>query len=163
MSIGLILKKQISTPHAAENRIVKKYIRLISVALGLAASMILAQIDVAQAQKVSIDRSFQPDPLTLTGRSGGVNKSNCGNISATPNHLIEIKEPLRLNFSVVAADAPTLLIEGPGGRFCALSDSYSGGKIEIPGYWIPGGYTVHVGQSAQSQSNYTLSISQPKK
>ncbi|BAZ05287.1 hypothetical protein [Calothrix sp. NIES-3974] len=140
-----------------------KHIRLIGVSVGLAISLLLMQINTAQAQKVSISRNFQPNPLTLTGTSGGAVRSNCGNLAATPNHIIEIKEPLRLNFSVAGAGEPTLLIEGPAGRFCSLSDSYSGGKSEISGYWIPGDYTVHVGQSSQSRSNYTLSISQPKK
>lgn len=141
----------------------KNYFRLTGVSLGLAMGLILMQINTVQAQKVTINRNFQPEPLTLTGTSGGASKSNCGNLAASPNHIIEIKEALRLNFSVVSTGAPTLLIEGPGGRFCALSDSYSGGKPEISGYWIPGDYRVFVGQSSQTQSNYTLSISQPKK
>lgn len=140
-----------------------KHIRLIGASVGLAIGFILMQVNTAQAQKVSISRNFQPNPLTLTGTSGGTVKSNCGNLAATPNHIIEIKEPLRLNFSVAGAGEPTLLIEGPAGRFCSLSDSYSGGKSEISGYWIPGDYTIHVGQSSPSQGNYTLSISQPKK
>ena len=154
---------KISPNYAAVNSKMNKYIRLIGISAVSATALILVQTNTVRAEKVSISGDSQPNPLTLNGTSGGATKSNCGNLPTTANHTIEIKEALRLNFSVESSGEPTLLIEGPGGRFCALSDSYSDSQTAISGYWIPGNYTIHVGQSSQSQSPYTLSITQPKK
>jgi hypothetical protein len=127
-------------------------------------SLILSHISVASAQQVKIGQNLQPDPTTLTGKSGGPNKSNCGNISTEPSQVIQITESLPyLRLTVESTGKPTLLIDGPGGRFCVLADNYSGGKPEISGFWQPGNYSLYVGESSPAQYNYTVSISQQKK
>lgn len=110
---------------------------------------------------LEITPNSQSDPLVVRGKSGGVNGSDCGNIAATPNQVIQVTESLPyLRLSVESPGAPTLLIEGPGGRFCVLADSYSGGSPEISGYWEKGKYSLYVGNHTQEQHPYTLSISQ---
>lgn len=116
---------------------------------------------LAETPVFEITPKAQLEPLVVTGTSGGGKSSDCGNIAVTPNQIIQVTEPLPyLRLSVKSAGDPTLLIEGPGGRFCVMSDSYSGGNPEISGYWQAGRYSLYVGDRAQDQHPYTLSISQ---
>lgn len=62
--------------------------------------------------------------------------SNCGNLPDEPSQVIQVKESLPyLRVTVESEGQPTLLINGPGGRFCIQADSYSGGKAEMSGFW----------------------------
>lgn len=127
----------------------------------LAINLALTQATLAEAPVVQINSKFQPDPLVVRGTSGGAKSSDCGNIAAKPNQVIRVKEPLPyLRLTVKSAGQPTLLIQGPGGRFCVLADPYSGGNPEISGYWKAGSYSLYVGDRAQGQHPYTLSVSQ---
>lgn len=132
----------------------------------LAISLAVTSASLAQPPSqtvVQINPKFQPDPLVVRGKTGGAKSSDCGNIAATPNQVIQVKEPLPyLRLSVQSDGKPTLLIDGPAGRFCVLGDSYPEGNPEISGYWQAGRYSVHVGDRAQGQHPYTLSISQKK-
>ncbi|PAX53077.1 hypothetical protein [Brunnivagina elsteri] len=130
----------------------------------LAMSILLSFANSVGAQQVKISPNFKPDPITLTGKSGGPTKSNCGNISSTPSQVIQVTESLPyLRLTVEGSGQPTLLLDGPGGKFCVLADNYSGGKPEITGFFKAGNYSIHVGELSQAQYNYTLSISQQKK
>jgi hypothetical protein len=130
----------------------------------LAMSILLSFANSVGAQQVKISPNFKPDPITLTGKSGGPNKSNCGNISSAPSQVIQVTESLPyLRLTVEGSGQPTLLLDGPGGKFCVLADNYSGGKPEITGFFKAGNYSIHVGELSQAQYNYTLSISQQKK
>lgn len=130
----------------------------------LAMSLILTYANSVAAQQVKISPNFKPDPITLTGKSGGPNKSNCGNIAAAPNQVIQVTQSFPyLRLTVEGSGQPTLLIDGPGGKYCVLADSYSGGKPEITGFWQAGTYSLYVGDLSQGQYNYTLLISQQKK
>jgi hypothetical protein len=127
-------------------------------------SLAFSYNSVANAQQVRIGKNLQPDPTNLTGTSGGPNKSNCGNITTTPSQVLQITENMPyLRLTVESTGKPTLLIDGPGGRFCVLADNYSGGKPEISGFWQAGTYSLYIGELSQAQYNYTLSISQQKK
>jgi len=115
----------------------------------------------AQAKPLSLAPGFQPDPQVLTGTSGGTKSSDCGYVSATPSQVIQVTQPISyLRFAVQSAGQPTLLIDGPGGRFCSLADTYSQKPAQISGFWSPGTYAVYVGDRAQGQHTYQLSISQ---
>jgi hypothetical protein len=134
------------------------------VPLALVMNLVLIQASLAQTPPIEIKRTLQTDPLILKGKSGGPVTSNCGNITKAPTQVIEVTESLPyLRLTVESLGKPTLLIEGPGGRFCVLADSYSGDKPEITGFWQPGKYSLFVGELSQAQYNYTLSISQQQK
>ncbi|AFY54931.1 hypothetical protein Riv7116_2416 [Rivularia sp. PCC 7116] len=129
----------------------------------LALSLIFTSFQMAKAEVIQIERDFQPDPLTLSGTSGGFEKSNCGNIGTTPSQVIEVAESLPyLRLTVESKGKPTLLIDGPEGRFCVLGDSYSQDKPEISGYWQAGKYSLYIGDLSKQQHSYTLLISQQK-
>ncbi len=129
----------------------------------LAISFAVTAAALAQEAVVKITPKFEPDPLVVHGTSGGAKSSDCGNISATPSQTIQVNESLPyLRLSVESAGEPTLLIDGPGGRFCVLVDSKSGENPEIAGYWEAGKYSLYVGDRAQGQHPYNLSISQKK-
>ncbi|WP_204102315.1 MULTISPECIES: hypothetical protein [Spirulina sp. CCY15215] len=99
---------------------------------------------------------------TLNGLSGGnVNTNDCGFISNSPNHVITLDtdiDSMEIKINVAGGE-PTLLIEGPDGRFCTRAIN---GEANITGYWPAGEYTIIVGDrlGANSQFNYTLSIRQ---
>jgi hypothetical protein len=123
-----------------------------------------SQVSLAQTPVTQVSANLQPDPLVLSGKSGGKVASNCGNISNTPNQILQVTESLPyLRLTVEGQGKPTLLIDGPGGRFCVLADSYSGGKPEMSGYWQPGRYSLYIGDTSQGQHTYTLTISERQK
>ncbi|MBD2529468.1 hypothetical protein H6G97_07740 [Nostoc flagelliforme FACHB-838] len=142
-----------------------KTLRLLAIVpTALAMSLVFTEANLAQTLTIEINRNFQPDPLVLKGKSGGTVKSNCGNITTGPNQVIQITEPLPyLRLTVESQGKPTLLIDGPGGRFCVMADSYSGGKPELSGFWTPGTYSLYLGELSQQQFTSTLSISQKNK
>ncbi|MCC5639360.1 hypothetical protein LC593_26770 [Nostoc sp. CHAB 5844] len=142
-----------------------KTLRLLKVVpVAVVLSMVIIQPNWAEVPLISISAKLQSDPLVLNGKSGGTVHSNCGKISAEPNQIIQVKESMPyMRLTVDSPGQPTLLIDGPGGRFCVLADSYSGSKPELSGYWQAGKYSLYIGELSQGQYNYTLSISQQKK
>jgi hypothetical protein len=133
------------------------------VTAALAMSLALTNANLAKAQVVKIPSQLQPDPLSVNGTSGGTVQSNCGNIGDKPNQILQVSESLPyLRLTVESTGQPTLLVDGPGGRFCVLADNYSGGKPEISGFWQAGKYSLYVGDLSKGQYTYTLSISQQK-
>lgn len=129
----------------------------------LAISLFLTNIHSANAEVVRISSTLKPDPIVVNGLSGGTQQSNCGKIAPKPSQVIQVTESLPyLRLTVESGGQPTLLIDGPGGRFCVLADSFSKGKLNFSGFWQAGNYSIYVGELSQSQHNYTLSISQQK-
>ncbi|MBE9189428.1 hypothetical protein IQ230_03415 [Gloeocapsopsis crepidinum LEGE 06123] len=127
------------------------------------ATNLIATAAMANAPVVRISPNFQPDPIVVQGTSGGAKNSNCGNIAGAPNQVIQVTKPLPyLQLQVKSEGQPTLLIEGPGGRFCVLADRFSGGSAQISGFWQPGRYSLYIGERSQGRHPYTLSISQKK-
>lgn len=127
----------------------------------LAISFAVTGATLAKPPVLQINSQFQPDPLVVGGTSGGDKSSDCGNIAATPNQVIQVTQPVPyLRLSVESAGQPTLLIDGPGGRFCVLADRFSKGKPEISGFWQAGKYSLYVGDRDQGRHPYKLSISQ---
>ncbi|MBW4537663.1 MAG: hypothetical protein KME43_00805 [Myxacorys chilensis ATA2-1-KO14] len=124
-----------------------------------AIATVFALSGLATSQPVSISPNSQS--ISLSGTSGGPKKdSGCaGYISQTPNHSIEVTADSNLRFSLQGSGTPTLLITGSQGQnICLQADKLSNGKIEIPGRWTKGSYSVFVGDRAQGQNPYTLSI-----
>jgi len=142
-----------------------KTLRLLTV-VPAALVMILAlnQANLAEVPALQIQPDLTAETLFLNGISGGNVPSSCGKIANTPNHIIQLTKPVPyLRLTVDSPGQPTLLIEGPGGRFCVLADDYSKSKPELTGYWQEGEYSLYVGDLSQGQYNYSLSISQQNK
>ena len=130
----------------------------------LVMSWLLTEASLAQVPRLHIEANLKSEPLVLNGISGGAVSSTCGNISNTPNQIIHLTKPLPyLRLTVDGSGQPTLLIDGPGGRFCVLADNYSESKPELAGYFMPGEYLLYVGQLSPGQHDYNLLISQQKK
>ena len=141
-----------------------KYKKELALYGALAISFAVTTAALAEDKVVQVTPKTEPDPLVMRGKSGGDKSSDCGNIAATPNQIIEVTEPLPyVRFSVQSEGQPTLLIEGPKGRrFCVLADTEAGESPEVSGYWEAGKYSLYVGDRASGQHPYTLSISQKK-
>jgi hypothetical protein len=97
--------------------------------------------------------------VTAAGTSGGEsNSGDCGFVAATPNHIIDVAEDLPyMAVKVQTSGAPTLLIEGPAGRYCVLPEG-GGGNLQFSGYAPSGTYNIYVGDREQGQHSYNLSI-----
>ncbi|MBD2579068.1 hypothetical protein [Oscillatoria sp. FACHB-1406] len=112
------------------------------------------------AETVALATSPNPS-VVLSGQSGGtVSTPDCGKIAATPNHVLNVTQRINsMNIKVQSSGGqPTLLIDGPDGRFCAVT---AGGQAPtIPGLWMPGQYRIYVGDLSGSSNGYTISISQ---
>ncbi|TVP59435.1 MAG: hypothetical protein EA343_20065 [Nodularia sp. (in: Bacteria)] len=141
-----------------------KVLRLLGVVpAALVINLVLIEANLAEVPRLQIQPNSKSEPLVLNGTTGGKVPSNCGNIANTPNQIIQLTKPLPyLRLTVDSPGQPTLLIDGPGGRFCVLADNYSESKPEITGYYMPGEYSLYVGELSQNQYSYTLSISQQK-
>lgn len=131
--------------------------------LALVPILLAVGATASQAQSLEIGKNITPDPLTLQGQSGGTIKSdNCGFIPDQPSQVINITE--RINYMRLTVEAeggqPTLLVDGPDGRFCVLADAVTGDNPAISGVWLQGLYKIYVGDRTGSQSRYTLSVSQ---
>ncbi|MCU0552081.1 MAG: hypothetical protein MUC48_22320 [Leptolyngbya sp. Prado105] len=124
----------------------------------IAAVFAMAGLAASQ-QIVSVAPNAQP--ITLNGTSGGDKKdSSCaGFISDRPNHTIQVAADSNLKFTLQGSGEPTLLITGAQGQsFCVQADRLSEGKVEIPGRWTRGSYSVFIGDKGRARNPYTLSI-----
>ncbi len=124
---------------------------------------ILTSITLVSADPLPITPNFKPDPIVLTGISGGAKDSQgCGKIGEQPNHVIRLSNNFKyLRFSVEGEGDLTLLIESPSGsRSCVLYDSAAGGKVQSSGFWEIGTYLIYIGDRSGQKHNYTLSITQ---
>jgi hypothetical protein len=137
---------------------------------------------VADAQEVSpifadinINRKFAPDPLTVTGMSGGsVPGSKVGGRSETPTgpctgfvdenpgHRLKLKSGFDyLKLKIESPQDTTMIVKGPGGTWC--NDDFEGKNPGIVGEWLPGIYEVWVGSYQKDQYfPYTLKITEAK-
>jgi hypothetical protein len=127
----------------------------------LSLAMILAAAGAVRSQPLQIAPGF-PEPLTVSGVSGGPNNSgDCGFVAQGPNHVIEVTQDLPYwRIAVQTAGAPSLMVQGPRGRFCVLPASAAAANVEFSGYGDKGTYTIFVGDRTQGQHPYSLSISQ---
>lgn len=125
------------------------------------ATVIFTATGPAWGQSLQLGPGFQ-EPLAISGTSGGPNNSgDCGNIAPTPNAVVEVTTDLPYwRLRVQTAGAPTLLIQGPKGRFCILPESPAGGNLEFSGYGDKGTYTIFIGDRAKGQHPFNLSITQ---
>jgi hypothetical protein len=125
----------------------------------MALAIALGNVKAAISQTIKISSNSQP--VQVSGQSGGDQLNKCaGYISPTPNHVIQVTEDANLRFVLQGGGQPALLIRGTNGQsFCVPADSYSDGKIEIPGRWPKGIYSVYVGDRANGHHAYTLGIS----
>jgi hypothetical protein len=122
---------------------------------------VFAMSSLASSQQV-VSIASDPAPITLNGTSGGAKKdSSCaGFIGDRPNHTIQVTADRNLKFTLQGSGEPTLLITGAQGQnFCVQADRLSNGKVEIPGRWTKGSYSVFVGDRGGARNPYTLSIS----
>lgn len=137
----------------------KTLTRLLTIPTAIAIA--LATAGAALSETIAITPSS--NAVQVGGTSGGSAKggSCAGNISASPNHVIRVSQDTNLRFTLQAdGGQPTLLIRGSAGQdFCVAADSLSGGKIDIPGRWTQGTYSVFVGDRSNGQHAYKLSIS----
>ena len=129
----------------------------------LALPMILAAAGAVRSQPLQIGPGF-PEPLNVSGVSGGPNNSgDCGFVSQGPIQVIEVTQDLPYwRIAVQTAGAPSLMIQGPRGRFCVLPANAAATTVEFSGYGDKGTYTIFVGDRAQGQHPYSLSISQKR-
>jgi hypothetical protein len=134
---------------------------LMYLAIPTAFAIALGGANAAMSQAVAI--SSGAATVELSGKSGGsrVDGSCAGNIAATPNHTLTIPQDMNLRFTLQAKGGqPALLIRSASGQnFCVPADSYSEGRVVIPGRWEQGNYSIFVGDRANGSHSYTLSIS----
>jgi len=129
----------------------------------LALAMILADAGALRSQPLQIAPGFR-EPLNVSGVSGGPNNSgDCGFVAQGPNQVIEVTQDLPYwRIAVQTAGAPSLMIQGPRGRFCVLPANAAAGNVEFSGYGDKGTYVIFVGDRSQGQHPYSLSISQQR-
>jgi len=126
----------------------------------IAIAMTVTSINPVLAQMITIAPNSQP--VQVNGMSGGSKKdaSCAGFIAPSPNHVVQLTEDTDLRFALQGAGQPALLIRSSTGQsFCVPADPYSNGKVEIPGRWRKGKYSVFVGDRANESHAYTLLIS----
>jgi hypothetical protein len=111
------------------------------------------------AETISVSPNLS-NPITTQGQSGGnVNSNDCGFVPGRPQEVIKVTE--RINYMRMSLESqggnPTLLIEGPDGRFCLLGNGSK--KPSMSGVWMPGEYKVYIGDEQGQAHQYTLRLS----
>ncbi len=117
------------------------------------------------AQTIQVSSNSANDPVIVTGQTGGtVSSQSCGFIRETPNQVLEISQRLDYMRLLVEAEGgqPTLLVDGPDGKFCVLADNLSQDNPVMSGVWPAGLYKVYIGDRGGNPHNFTLSISQQR-
>jgi hypothetical protein len=132
----------------------KERINWVAIPTAIAATMAIAAAAYSQPVQTPL-----ASPITVTGSSGGSQSSQCGFVPGTPSQVVVVNQPTPLRIQVQSQGQPTLWITGPVNR-CVMADKDSGGKIEVPGIWTAGTYSVFVGDLSQASHPYTLSITQ---
>jgi hypothetical protein len=130
--------------------------------MGWVFSLVLALAPNAGANLQQISPGT---PVSLSGTSGGsVNSQDCGFIAQIPNHVIQVTDDLPYwRIMVTTSGSPTLLIDGPTGRYCMLPEgSANSGVLQYSGYGVKGNYNIYIGDRQQGQNPYRLSISDKK-
>lgn len=125
---------------------------------------VFAMAGMAASQQI-VSIASNAEPLTLNGISGGDRKdAGCaGFIGDRPNHTVQVTTDSNLTFTLQGSSESTLLITGAQGEnFCVRADRLSNGKVEIPGRWPKGSYSVFIGERGGSRNPYTLSIAPQK-
>jgi hypothetical protein len=129
---------------------------MVPISLAIA---LLGSAEIAFSQSITVTPSSPS--IQMNGTSGGNQKDGgcAGFIAASPNHVVQVAEDVDLRFILQGTGEPALLIRSSSGQdFCVPADSYSNGKIEIPGRWHKGTYLVFVGDRANGRHSYTLQI-----
>ncbi|MBC6422198.1 MAG: hypothetical protein GDA43_14210 [Hormoscilla sp. SP5CHS1] len=139
---------------------------MLKIRLGIIFTTIAAMMFVTAARGnpkvVQVVPTFEPDPLELTrGTSIGSSSNNCANLASEPNIVVQLTQDISsMRFILQSAvGQPILKIDGPNSIPCLMADGFSGGKIEVPGYWPQGTYSIYIGDRASGPQDYTLSIS----
>jgi len=118
---------------------------------------------------VTIAPGFTPDPLTVTGKSGGpTDASRLGNspsgpcvgmIDTTPDHEMTLTSDFDyLELRVESRQDTSLVIQGPGGNRC--NDDDEGLNPGIRGAWRKGTYKIFVGSVDEGVHPYRLHITE---
>lgn len=134
-------------------------------AISTALALILTGAGAVRSESAAIQlaKNLPSDPLVLNGTSGGpIKTKDCGSIAQMPNQVVRVTDAQidYMRISVKAEGDPTLVVQGPGGRFCVLADKTSGENPHISGFWPQGTYSIYVGDRSGSQHSYTLSLTQ---
>ncbi len=123
----------------------------------------IAGVAPARSEMIQLGGRLPAEPLVMGGRSGGgVNSKDCGFITRRPQHVLSVNQ--RINYMKLTVQAeggePTLLIDGPDGRFCIFGDRSSGENPEISGLWLRGRYRIFVGDRTGNRHRFRLELSQ---
>jgi len=118
---------------------------------------------------VTLSPGFTPDPITLSGQSGGpTDASRLGNspsgpcvgmIDTTPDHEMTLTSDFDyLELRVESRQDTSLVIQGPGGNRC--NDDDEGLNPAIRGAWRKGTYKIFVGSVDEGVHPYRLHITE---
>ncbi len=120
----------------------------------------LAVATGAKADTLNITET-SANPVVVESSVSATQSSPCGNIAIAPSHVVTLADDFdNLRFTVAGEGQPTLMIQEAGGRTtCVQADGFSGGVVEVPGFWAKGSYTLFIGNRSPGQYSYTLSIS----
>ena len=99
---------------------------------------------------------------TVTGRSGGPQNSDCGFVSQTANHTVNITDAIApLNVEVSSSGNYSLMIESDNGYSeCIRSHSYDGGSIESMGAVPAGTYRIYVGDFDGASHPFSMTVNE---
>lgn len=128
---------------------------LARTATGAIAVLALAAVP-ALADTISLSPGAS-DTIERRGMAGGATDSgDCGFVADAPNHRLSLAQDMSaLSVQVRGSNSMTLLVEGPGGRFCI---PVTDGIAKLPGYWTAGTHDLYIGDRSGNGGTYTLSI-----
>ncbi len=158
---GLVKLSKVSIQVFTDAQVKMKTLKLIAfLTVNLLIGLPLNQVVVAQQGVIEIKREFSPDPLVISGNSLAKVQKDCGLLPSQPNQIIVVQESIPyMRLTLEGEGKATLLVDGPGGRFCMLPD---GNQPEMIGFWSPGEYKVYVGNLSPGTYVYKVHLSRFK-
>jgi len=117
---------------------------------------------VSAAAVLLIGPQAQAETVEVTGRSGGPQSTECGYISQSPNHTVQVTDDVAsLDIRVTSSGHYSLLVQGDDGfSECVMAHTYDGGAIQSIGAVTQGTYRIYVGDFDGASHPFTLTIDQ---
>jgi len=158
---GLVKLSKISIQVFTDGQVKMKTLKLLTfLTVNLLMGLPLNQVVVAQQGVIEIKQELSPDPLVISGNSLARVRKECGFLPKQPNQIIVVQESIPyMRLTLEGEEKATLLVDGPGGRFCMLPD---GNQPEMTGFWSPGKYKVYVGNLSPGTYVYKVYLSRFK-
>lgn len=101
------------------------------------------------------------EPVQTSGSLTPTQRSSCGFVADSATQVLQVNQDFAsVNIAATGDRGLTLMIQGPNGFSECHTTSGNNGSISAPGLLNRGDYSFFVGNTSQTATSYTLTISE---